>query len=451
MATVFLKIKKVSALFTILLLFYSIFGFIESTLSIFVSAQQINIELNENIGPELLIECTVDFQPTETHLSHRWLFDTGDLISENDRLVVPDESSRYLLARDGYTLNIKNLLKSDEGRYRCQINYKEGDDSPVYTAEGIANVFVLNYLPPVEYPKCELLPPSPYLVGATTSFSCSVEQTNAEITTQMTLHRSDRTITPLNTPTGTAYTITLSEDDDGAEFQCTMTSPTFPTASRTCSIGPISVARPTTEAPVKTTAVSFKTTPVVQTSRVVKTSPSVIKTSSVQTNPPTKPATTKVASLSPDVSTLSSPVLLTTLKTTSSVGFQNWPLVGGIAGAFLLLLVLIIILWVLTAKRSHQKPSATRDAPVNHIYYNQTDTTASRSNGEAIQIREDHAMDNNNIYGSTPLYVNDDGNGHDDDPDTDEETSAGRSKNHLIKMPQMPENPRFVYINGDEG
>ena len=380
------------------------------TSAIFVTALQRGKPLDSTIGPELVIECTINWQDVETYVSHWWEHD-GITLSEKTQLASGISSSRYSLSADGFTLTARNLVQSDEGQYVCRINYIEGEKPGDFNARAVANVLITQYLPPVDYPECSLTPTSPFMVGDATLFSCFVDltSTNVQIMTRLTLVRSDGSSIYLSDTSG--FTRLLTAEDNFAEFICTMTSPTFPTASRTCSVGPIIVASPGQPIPV--------TVPPVPPFRTTATS-----------------VTSKTTSSIPQTSLSTNQRLINSTKTASPLQSGDnhlWIIVGAAVGALLIILFLLI---ALVCWRRRRKSNPDQETQTLH---QQRPSTDSIDIGDAIEMRRNAPVDN--LYGVPPVPTASYGN------DIDE---AYSSDDDYPTKPPIRE-PRMININAAAG
>ena len=147
--------------------------------------------------------------------------------------------------RDGssvYFLTITDVTKKDEGRYQCQVVHKG-----TYRVIAMNSVVIPIQYFPTEKPKCS--PASTeimrYKAGEILQLNCSsltgyppVEikwsRAGADITDLATSTRD-------NTTTYSTLTVTLTEKDDGAVFECRVTSKAFRGKDNRCHSGPISV------------------------------------------------------------------------------------------------------------------------------------------------------------------------------------------------------------------
>ncbi len=157
------------------------------------------------------------------------------------------DSDRYFISR----LFINNAVKEDEGEYWCQQQYNEYNQQK--TSNLKVTVSISNYLPPLNHPLCSVEPSSMLHDGSDVTFRCLIGDSNPDVKLNLTLEKPDGSSTVIGEPfyTGnTSVETTVTSDDNNALFVCLMTSDTFPSASRRCSTGPITVSdAPVTKSP----------------------------------------------------------------------------------------------------------------------------------------------------------------------------------------------------------
>ena len=180
----------------------------------------------------------------------------GEILTENTDIKTKTPS-RYNVKyqKNGqdrvYTLTIPYPIQTDEGWYRCKVDY--GD---TYPAEKHVDVQINSYLPPLNYPLCSIRPSQTLSNGKFAEFECDIGETNAQITLNLTLQSDNGSIILLGKTNVRRYLSVIRPvtlQDNTAIFICHMTSQTFPTAYRNCSAGPLTISASTTKPPEKLT------------------------------------------------------------------------------------------------------------------------------------------------------------------------------------------------------
>ncbi|XP_072020792.1 uncharacterized protein [Amphiura filiformis] len=195
------------------------------------------IEQNDQFGPVLNFFCDVQMQCNQC--TYRWIFQNKTLAENNDFLGA--DASRYevdvKLHPNGYgsLLRIKNSHQDDGGLYECQVVFGNA-----HMSTGMATAVVLLYLPPPAYPKCSITPSSNIIDKTNATFTCLAGTSSQPVNLRLTLQRQDGSQVELGDQTVTRI---ITTDDNYVVFTCHMTSETFPTAYRNCSVGPITVSQ----------------------------------------------------------------------------------------------------------------------------------------------------------------------------------------------------------------
>ena len=204
-------------------------------------------EQNTSFGPILSIYCSL-ISGFCTSCTYRWIFG-GKILAENDKLIEADplrysvwHKYNYPQRGVGNLLQITNLMKEDAGVYECQL-VDHLTNNTILRSTSTSLTF---YLPASDYPKCSISPSTDITAMTNVTFTC-ISGMGLPITTlnlNLTLQSQNNSSVELRYGVGDITVIrTLTSADDNATFVCEMTSETFPTAYRKCSIGPVTVTK----------------------------------------------------------------------------------------------------------------------------------------------------------------------------------------------------------------
>ena len=161
-----------------------------------------------------------------------------EILSENGQLIDADpfkyNAGNRSNTQDGVTyvtsyVSIFNALKADVGNYTC---HRSSQKSSIF-------VQVDEYLPPLDFPKCNIEPELTVVNGTDVTFTCEPGDSNPPVKLNLTLHRPDGSVLLLGVAPTTRQVTT---EDNGSVFVCQMKSDTFYRASeRNCSAGPVRI------------------------------------------------------------------------------------------------------------------------------------------------------------------------------------------------------------------
>ena len=190
------------------------------------------------------LRCQTRIPPGASSIYHSWIF--HDKILTQNIEVLANISSRYSVSylnsfRNDYKLIIKNPVQTDEGNYRCEIEYTSLSNTS--SVSKVHRVKISSYLPPLNYPLCSVQPSTTLTNGRKASFKCKVGETTAQITLLLTLQSTNagyvKHLADGNGTRSINVTETITFQDNNSMFVCRMTSKTFPTAYRNCTVGPL--------------------------------------------------------------------------------------------------------------------------------------------------------------------------------------------------------------------
>ena len=198
------------------------------------SVDLVTYEVNTN--GSIVLQCHTYFRGEPSEIDHYWVF-LGNILTNNTDILAIN-SSRYNVKYQTqgynrtYTLTIQNPLPTDEGRYRCQIDYEWYKTN--YVTDKDVNITTDSYLP-LNYPLCSIKPSQTFTNGTITEFEFEVGATTLPITLKLTLRSDNGSVTHLGD-----FKVTLH--DSKAMFICLMTRETFLAAYPNCTVGPLIIS-----------------------------------------------------------------------------------------------------------------------------------------------------------------------------------------------------------------
>ncbi|XP_033641799.1 uncharacterized protein LOC117302109 [Asterias rubens] len=226
----------------------------ETTLEIFIEDGDVdNLEEGDNVT----MRCECRDLGADSYVI--WQHGTVNLAT-SDRFTITAEElgGRGDTSLDkACTLAISPVVEEDRGLYRCRIveNNPEFGERVIETEEVTLTVFTF---PNDTNPQCSPSGPTTLNSGDVLAMTCSTYPGHPAV--NVTIAPSDVTFrdTQWNTVTSNEGTIVRSLNwearlaQDGAVIQCSITSTRFPSNTRTCVIGPITV----NERPVSTPSIA---------------------------------------------------------------------------------------------------------------------------------------------------------------------------------------------------
>ena len=220
-------------------------------------------------GPVVYVHCTATFPKGTSGYTIIWFIDGEDSFVNEVRRehTSPRYNANYFqdVRNTGNitytsTLNINNAVKQDEGLYKCQAQYVQKDNNITSYMDAI-HVSIHQYLPAENYPECSLESANGFFAGNSITFTCLTGNSNPNVTLRLALNRTDgseiKTGNDFYTGNASA-TVLFPASEDKVTFMCYMTSDTFKTASRMCSVGPFTILSPSTTKSVSTVAKKYE-------------------------------------------------------------------------------------------------------------------------------------------------------------------------------------------------
>ena len=158
------------------------------------------------------------------------------------------EQREYLAVRtltDGsivYFLSVTDISQADRGTYSCKIMRTKG----TYSEIAVESVFIdVMHFPNDGNPVCDHFDPTPIPSGTRITFNCSSEEGFPAVSMRWIRMGQDKVFvgqsTTYKSRVYNAFTITATNQDDGAVYQCQVTSTAFPEYVKTCHIGPLRI------------------------------------------------------------------------------------------------------------------------------------------------------------------------------------------------------------------
>ena len=224
------------------------------------SIDSINSKDKENTDGSITLQWEIHLSRHASEIVHIWEF-KGKFLTRNTDILAANPS-KYKVKyqkKNVYTLTILNPVQTDEGIYKCQIDYTwYGAPNSV---DKQVDVKVKNY------PLCTIRPSTILSNGDTAEFKCEIVAATSPATLNLLLQSYDGSIIHLvNGISSSSLTVTrtLTLQDNNSMFICHMNSTTFTTVYRNCSAGPLIIldkpttsksttGKPTTNQPQKST------------------------------------------------------------------------------------------------------------------------------------------------------------------------------------------------------
>lgn len=190
-------------------------------------------------GGDVTFHCTVD--GLEDRHVVQWKRG-GTIITNNSEVLTDPDKIRVITdpSMGLYNLQISNVKQSDDLDYKCVV-YDQNDNTEVLESNPVR--LEVHTVPDQKYPDCDPLEEPLFVEGDELTILCKSQRANPPVLLQWYKGGENIQGASLNDePAGyrtLSYTFTINYKDDGAIFQCKMTTSAIESFEKSCSLGPL--------------------------------------------------------------------------------------------------------------------------------------------------------------------------------------------------------------------